>query len=83
MVKFFATNISSEEIATGNFLKFVEKVKSKLGSKAAHREVTQLEGTCVLREDGEAYGHNFDGKNEPLSLENTRCWNEIYRTTAT
>jgi len=72
----------SEAIAVGNF-NFVEKVKSELGSKAAHREVTQLECTYVLREDGEAYGRNFGGKNEPLSLENTRFWNEFSRTTAT
>ena len=61
----------SEAIAVGN-LNFVEKVKSELGSKAAHREVTQLEGTYVLREEGEAYGCNFGGKNEPLRLKNTR-----------
>jgi len=72
----------SEAIAVGN-LNFVEKVKSELRSKAAHREVTPLEGTYVLREDGEAYGRNFGGKTEPLSLENTRFWNEFSRTTAT
>jgi hypothetical protein len=37
-------------------LNFVEKIKSELGSKATHREVTQLEGAFVLREDGAAYG---------------------------
>jgi putative transposase len=72
----------SEAIAVGN-LNFIEKVKSELGSKAAHREVTQLEATHVLREEGEAYGRNFGGKAEPLSLENTRFWNEFSRTTAT
>ena len=57
----------SEAIAVGN-LNFVEKVKSELGSKAAHREVTQLESRGVLRENSEAYGHNFIGKNEPHKL---------------
>jgi hypothetical protein len=72
----------SEAIAVGN-LNFVEKVKSELGSKAAHREVTQLEGTGVLREDGEAYGRNFSGENDALSLENTRFWNKFFGTRAT
>jgi putative transposase len=72
----------SEAIAVGN-LNFVEKVKSELGSKATHREMTQLQGTYVLCEDGEAYGRDFGGKSEPLSLENTRFWNEFSRTTAT
>ena len=72
----------SEAIAVGN-LNFVEKVKGELGSKAAHRDVRQLEHTMLLREDGEAYGPNFGGKTEPLSLENTRFWNEFSRTTAT
>ena len=56
----------SEAIAVGN-LNFVEKVKSELGSKAAHREVTHLEGTGVLREDSEAYRRDFAGENEPLN----------------
>src|ERR1043165_4645038 len=47
----------SEAIAVGN-LNFVEQVKSELGSKAAHREVTQLEGNGVLREDRKDYGRN-------------------------
>lgn len=62
---------------------FVNNVKRDLGFKAAGRKVVQLEGTYAVREQGEAYGRNFGGKNEPLSLENTRSWNEISRTTAT
>jgi hypothetical protein len=64
-------------------LNFVEKVKSELGFKAAGREVIEGGGTNVLREQSEPYGSNFDGKNESLSLENTRFWNENPEATAT
>ena len=43
----FKTEIWSEAIAVGNF-NFVEKVKSELGSKAAHREVTHLENVRAV-----------------------------------
>ena len=55
-------------IAVGN-LNFVEKVKSELGLKAAHREVIEGGGTYALREQSEPYGSNFTGKNEVLSSE--------------
>ena len=42
----------SEAIAVGN-LNFVEKVKSELGFKAAHRKVIEGGGTYVLREQSE------------------------------
>jgi hypothetical protein len=71
----------SEAIAVGS-LAFVEKVKSELGFKAAHREVIELDGTYALREEGEAYGHNFGAENEALSLENTRFWNKNPKATA-
>jgi hypothetical protein len=45
--------------------------------------VTEGGGTNVLREQSEPYGSNFDGKNEALSLENTRFWNENPEATAT
>jgi len=51
----------SEAIAVGN-LNFVEKVKSELGFKAAHREVIEEGGTYALREQGEAYGANLPAK---------------------
>ena len=44
----------SEAVAVGS-LAFVEKVKSKLGIKALHRELEQGDGTYALRESGEAY----------------------------
>jgi putative transposase len=65
----------SEAVAVGR-LSFVNEVKRELGFKAVHREVTELEGSYALREEGEAYGLNFDGENEALSSENTRFWNE-------
>ena len=72
----------SEAIAVGN-LNFVEKVKSELGFKAAHREVIEGDGTYALREQSESYGSNFTGKNEALSSGNTRLWNENSEFTAT
>jgi putative transposase len=65
----------SEAVAVGN-LNFVEKVKNELGFKAAHRKVIEAVGTYALREQSEAYGSDFTGKNEVLSSENTRFWNE-------
>jgi hypothetical protein len=65
----------SEAIAVGN-LNFVEKVKSELGFKAAHRGLIEGGGTYALWERREPYGSNFTGKNEVLSSENTRFWNE-------
>ena len=51
----------SEAVAVGR-LSFVNEVKRELGFKAAHREVTELEGTYALREEGEAYGRSFGGE---------------------
>ena len=65
----------SEAIAVGD-LNFVEKVKSELGSKAAHRQAIERGGTYSLREQSEAYGSDFTGENEVLSSGNTRIWNE-------
>jgi hypothetical protein len=64
-------------------LSFVEKVKSQLGFKAAHREVIEGGGTYALRERSEAYGPNLTGKNEALSSENTRFWNKNSELTVT
>jgi hypothetical protein len=50
-------------------LTFVEKVKSELGFKAAHREVKEVTGTYTLREQSEAYGANFAGETEALRPE--------------
>src|SRR5499433_1198502 len=48
----------SESIAVGS-LAFVERVKSDLAVKAAHREVLETDGTYALREPSEAYTRNF------------------------
>jgi hypothetical protein len=36
-------------------------VRTKLGIKAMSRDVTQLDGTYILREQSEAYGQDFLG----------------------
>jgi putative transposase len=82
VVKFLPTKLWSEAIAVGN-LSFVEKVKSELGFKAAHREAIKGSGTYALRERSEPYGANFTGKSEALSSENTRFWNENSKLTPT
>ena len=40
-------------------------------------------GTHALREQSGAYGSKFTRKNEELSLENTRFWNEKSELAAT
>ena len=72
----------SEAVAVGS-LSFVNTVKSELGFKAAHREVIEQGETYVLREESETYRSNFAGKNEMLSSENARFWNENLDATET
>jgi hypothetical protein len=72
----------SKATAVGN-LNFVEKVQNDLGYKAAHREVIESGGTFELREQTESYGSNFSRRNEVLSSENTRFWNENSQLAAT
>jgi acyl-CoA synthetase (AMP-forming)/AMP-acid ligase II len=62
-------------------LTFVEKVKSELGFKAAHREVKEVTGTYTLREQSEAYGPNFAGETEALRPKDTISWQETDETT--
>jgi hypothetical protein len=52
-------------------------VKSELGSKAAHRDVIEADGSYVLREPAEAYALKINGENEALRSQNTFFWNEI------
>ena len=59
----------SESIAVGS-LSFVENVQNQLGFKAAHREVTQVQRSYVLREPAEAYA----GKFAALRSENALVW---------
>jgi hypothetical protein len=54
-------------------LDFVEKVKSELGMKTAHREFEPLGDAYALRESGEAYG-DFGGENGSLRSSNTVAW---------
>ena len=65
----------SESIAVGS-LAFIDKVKSELGFKAAHRDVVEVDGTYALREPAEAYGLSFPGENEALRPQNRFFWNE-------
>jgi putative transposase len=72
----------SEAIAVGG-LTLIEKVRSELGFKAAHREVTEVTGTYTLREESEAYGANFARKSEALRPEKTIFWDENAAITET
>jgi hypothetical protein len=58
-------------------LAFIDKVKTELGFRAAHRDIVESDGTYALREPGEAYGSRFAGENEALRFQNTFFWNEI------
>jgi putative transposase len=66
----------SESIAVGS-LAFIEKVKSEMGIRAAHRDVIEADGSYVLREPAEAYALKFAGEHEALRSQNTFFWNEI------
>ena len=55
---------------------FVEKVKSDLGMKAAHRGFAAMGEAYALRESGDAYGRDFGGETDFLRPENTISWNE-------
>ena len=72
----------SEAIAVGSFT-FVDKLKSELGFKAVHREVTEVTGTYILREPSEAYAGDFGGENEAQRLQNTISWDENAETAET
>ena len=72
----------SEAIAVGS-LSFVETMKSYLGIKATHREVTEVTGTYTLREQSESYAADVDGERGALRLENTIFWEENPESTET
>src|SRR5262245_15864004 len=56
----------------------------QVGALAAHLlEIGPFERIQGGRERSEAYGSNFSGKNETLSPENTRFWNENSKFMAT
>jgi putative transposase len=65
----------SEAIAVGS-LAFVDKLKSDLGVRAAHRDVVEAEGTYALREAAAAYGFGFAAEHEALGSQNTFSWDE-------
>ena len=45
---------------------FIEKVKSELGFKAAHRDVIEANGSYASRELPQPYGLKSTGENEVL-----------------
>lgn len=55
----------SKAIAVGS-LAFVDKVKSKLGVKAMHREFVEVGGTYMLREQSKAYAGDFGSESDAL-----------------
>jgi len=57
-------------------LSFVEKVKSELGFKAAHRQATEVDGTYALCEPRGVCGPDFARESEALSTENARFWGQ-------
>jgi putative transposase len=72
----------SAAIAVGS-LAFVENVKNKLGAKVMHRDVIEADESYALREQSEAYGHEFASESDPLRLENTISWDENAETAET
>ena len=72
----------SASIAVGT-RSFVEKVQNQLGFKAAHRDVTQVQGSYVLREPAEAYAGKSVGEKAVLSSENALVWDETVEDPAT
>jgi REP element-mobilizing transposase RayT len=56
----------SESVAVGSRA-FVERVRRELGSLSAGRDIEELEGTSVLREERGPYACTFTPENEALS----------------
>ena len=71
----------SEAVAVGTRA-YVENVSSRLGLRASHREVTEIDGSCVLREPDKPYSLLFGGKSGPLRSNNARFWQDKNHTTA-
>jgi hypothetical protein len=63
----------TECVAVGN-IKFIGKVKEKLGVRAAGRDIVESETSHELREPGVSYSYDFGVKNGTLSPENTHFW---------
>jgi hypothetical protein len=82
----FVTKVKSELGLKGSHLAAMRRFNSSNVQKfkgSAERFEPEINGTYVLREETEAYGSNLTGKNEVLSSENTRFWNENSEVTAT
>jgi hypothetical protein len=63
----------TESLAVGN-IKFIGKVREKLGIRAAGREIIESGASHELREPSVSYNYDFGVKNGTLSPENTYFW---------
>jgi hypothetical protein len=64
----------TESLAVGH-IKFIGKVREKLGIRASGRNIIESGASHELREPGVSYNYNFGVKNGTLSPENTYFWN--------
>jgi hypothetical protein len=62
-----------ESVAVGN-KKFIEKVREKLGIRAAGRDIIESGASHELREPSVSYSYDFGVKNGTLSPENAYSW---------
>jgi hypothetical protein len=63
----------TESVAVGN-IKFIGKVREKLGIRAAGRDIIESGASHELREPSVSYNYDFGVKNGTLSPENTYSW---------
>ena len=63
----------TESVAVGH-IKFIGKVREKLGIRASGRNIIESGASHELREPGVSYSYDFGVKNGTLSPENTYFW---------
>ena len=63
--------------------RFVEQVKTELGSAVGRRQIAAENKTYTLREPSPPYNHLFDGNNRVLSQNNAYLWDTILDSTDT
>lgn len=66
----------SKSIAVGSE-SFIDQVKSSLGIKAKHKESIEVEDSYFIKEEFSSYNAHFDGKMDPLRVENTIKWDVL------
>jgi REP element-mobilizing transposase RayT len=72
----------SESIAVGSE-RFVEQIKTELGSAVGHRQITAENKTYILRETCSPYNPLFDRKNGTLRQNNAYLWDTNLDSTDT